>query len=927
VAHSIVGRAEELAIVERFMDDTLAAPRALVIEGEAGIGKSTILTELIGLVRERGAPVLICRPSPSELDLSYVGLIELLSGMDRQTIEALPGPQAKVIRMILRQEEPDGQFDRLSLYVAVSAAIRVLAADRPLLLAVDDAQWLDQPTARTLAFVVRRLADTAARVAVVRRSGEAVEWLGELTRAVPDDRLDTLSLAPIGPGDLSRILRRALGWAPAWPRIVRIAELSGGNPFYALELTRAVGGVRSGEDLDRPLLDGVLELAQARIAKLPSRVRDAAEMVSIPHTPTLELLQRLDPADADLDKTLEDAQRLGILTLDGKRIRFSHPILGAAVYGSIPAARQHRLHLAVAELATDLEERAHHLAQANDGPDTQVAQALADAAELAWRRGAPSAAADLLRLACLRTPAAEAEALALRRIAYGRLLHSAGDAPGAIAELQSLAAGLPAGLVRARALYHLMYITRVSGLLGRAVEYGLQAADEAAGHPSFQAEVYELLSRISDNDIERKLDAARRGIAALGQVPDPEAYLDFHVRAALVEAEFYAGLGIHLDRLDGLDVPAGTRFPPVRTAARGEDLIGRLLTFAGRIEEGMRILRGMYDRAMVENRSIVPSVLGWMAEGEIMAGRFESAAELAHEAIERAEQIGGAGGHPWEVGFHGVALAMLGRLEQAEAAAASVVTKAEADPAVDLDEMPARLALGLVALGRDRFAEAAAHLRRVDRVKQEAGIREPRLCAHAGDLIEALAGAGELDEAASVLARLRSEAESSASLWAQAVAARSEAMLLAAHGQLDDALASAQRALAFLAGLPMPFERARTLSVMGQIHRRRREKSLARQALTEALQGFVDMRAAVWADRTRAELTRIPLRRNDSGLTPTEETIARLAVEGLTNREIADRVFVSPKTVEVNLTRIYRKLGVRSRAALANRFAKDAGTA
>jgi DNA-binding CsgD family transcriptional regulator len=552
-----------------------------------------------------------------------------------------------------------------------------------------------------------------------------------------------------------------------------------------------------------------------------------------------------------------------------------------------------------------------------------MAVALEGAAEQAWRRGAPDAAADLLRLACRLTPPAEADVLALRRVAFGRLLHSAGDAPGAIAELGSLVASLPPGLIRARALYHLMYVTRLSGSLGRAVDYGVQAAEEAAGDPSFQAEVFEILSRISDDDIARKLDAARKAIEAIGRIPVPDPDVVFHVRAALVEAEFYAGLGIHLERLESSDPGTGQRFPPVRTATRGDDLIGRLLTYSGRIDDGLEILRGMYERASVESRSILPAILGWMAEAEIMAGRFAAAAELTREAIERAEETGRKGGNPWEVGFHGVALAMLGRLDEAGAAATQVLDMVEADPTVGLDAAPARVALGITAMAQGRFGDAVAHLRLLDRAKRAAGIREPRLCAHASELIEALVGAGELQEATEVLTRLEEEAATSEGQWSAAAAARCRALVLGAHGHLDEALEAAERSLSLFEGLPMPFERARTVFVMGQIRRRRREKRLARQALNKALTTFEDLGTTVWADRARAELARIPQRQAATGLTPTEETIARLAVEGLTNREIADRTFLSPKTVEVNLTRIYRKLGVRSRAVLASRFAAD----
>jgi DNA-binding CsgD family transcriptional regulator len=926
VVHEIVGRTDEVGALGGLLADPLAQPRALLIEGEPGIGKTTLLHQLFALARERGYTLLSCRPTRSEMDLSYVGLVELLGGVSEDVIDALPAPQARVLRMILRREEPDGTFDRLSLGVATVAAVRAIAAARPVLLAIDDVQWLDHPTARTLAFVLRRLATANVRIALVRSlapntsTDEVVDWPDELGRAMPAGRLDTIRLGPLGPSELSRILRRVLGWVPAWPRVVRIAELTDGNPLYALELTRAVGS-RSGDDLAGPLPESVAELARSRVGNLPPRVREAVELASIPRAPQLDLLRRLDPSALDLREALVAAAHNGIVTFDGDRIRFAHPILAAAAYGSIPPARRRELHRAVAMLSDELEERARHLATAAEGPDPQAALVLESAAEQAWRRGAPDAAADLLRSACRLTPATDSEALALRRIAYGRLLYSAGDAPAALAELGQVVADQPPGLIRARALYHLMYVTRLSGSLGPAVGYGLRAAADAADDPSLQAEVFELLSRLSDDDIGRKLEIARRGIEAIDRLADPDPEVVFYVRAALVEAEFYAGLGIHLDRLDGLDPGTGRRFPPVRTAMGGDDLIGRLLTYSGRIDEGLRILRGMYERASVAGRSILPAILGWMAEAQLMAGRFQAAYALTLEAIERSEETGGSGGTPWEMGFHAVALALLGRLDEAEAAAGPVLAGAAAESP---DGWPARLAFGLIEAARGRLPEAADHLRRLEEAKRSAGIGDPRLCHHVSDLIEVLVALGELAEAEAVLARLEEQAVSSDARWSLAAAARGRALLEAAHGRLDPALAEAQHSLSLLDGVAMPFERARTTFALGQIHRRRREKRLARQALEQAQRAFEELDAPIWAARARAELDRIPRQRETADLTPTEETIARLAGEGLTNREIADRTFLSPKTVEVNLTRIYRKLGVRSRAGLAGRLAGEA---
>jgi DNA-binding CsgD family transcriptional regulator/KaiC/GvpD/RAD55 family RecA-like ATPase len=920
MAQTIVGRTNEITAIERFLADPITEPSALLIEGEAGIGKTTLFNELLRIAAEGGQTVLRCRPARSEMDLSYVGMMELLGDLDEEVLHALPAPQARVMNLILRREEPEGPFDRLSLSVALLAAMGAEGSKGPMVLAIDDVQWLDQPTARTIGYVVRRLSRLPARIALVRRAETDHGWPFELEQALPDDRLTRLRLGPVGPSELSRMLRRKLGWAPAWPRVLRIAELSGGNPFYAFELTRALSGARSDEDVERLLPGSVTELVRSRLAKLPPRVLEAVELASVPRSPSVDLLRRLAPSALDLRDALATAERAGVLTLDGEQVRFAHPILAAAAYGAVPDARKQELHRAVALLSDDLEERARHLAMAAEGPDPEVAAALEGAAEQAWRRGAPDAAADLLRTACRLTPPADRDALAFRRVALGRIMHQAGDVPGAAVELESLVDALPPGPVRARALYHLMYVTRSTGSLGRAVEFGLQAAAEAEQDPSFQSEVFELVSRMADNDIALKLDTARRALEAIGKVTDPDPEVRFYANAALVEAEFLAGLGIHLDRLERFPSSIRPRFPPVRTAARADDLIGRLLLFSGRVDEGLAVLRGLYDRASVENRSLLSGVLGWMAEGELLAGRFAAAAALTEEAIERAAETGSPGGTPWELGFHGVALARLGRLDEAEAAGGRAVEMAEDDPTVGLDQSPGRLALGLVAMVRGRFDDAVDHLGTLDRMKREAGILEPRSVSHAGELVEALVGSGDLAGAGESLDRLEQDAERSGGAWSRAVAWRCRALLLGARGEIDAALEAADRSVEEFEPLSAPFERARALLVKGQLHRRRKEKLVARGLLQEALDAFEALETPTWAERARSELARISGRRSTTALTPTEETVARLAASGLTNREIADRAFLSPKTVEVNLTRVYRKLDVRSRAALRDRL-------
>src|SRR5207244_681100 len=175
-------------------------------------------------------------------------------------------------------------------------------------------------------------------------SGSVEPWPLELDRSLPDERRTVLTLGPLDPADVGRVLRRKLGWAPAWPRVLRIAELSRGNPFYALEIARSRGSVRSEGELDQPLPERLADLVHSRLAALPARARSVVEATSVLRAPTVDLVRRLIPRSVDLDRALEDAERSGVLTVDGGRLRFEHPILASATYASITKRRARQLH-------------------------------------------------------------------------------------------------------------------------------------------------------------------------------------------------------------------------------------------------------------------------------------------------------------------------------------------------------------------------------------------------------------------------------------------------------------------------------------------------------------------------------------------------------------------------------------------------------
>jgi DNA-binding CsgD family transcriptional regulator len=253
-----------------------------------------------------------------------------------------------------------------------------------------------------------------------------------------------------------------------------------------------------------------------------------------------------------------------------------------------------------------------------------------------------------------------------------------------------------------------------------------------------------------------------------------------------------------------------------------------------------------------------------------------------------------------------------GRLDRAAAAAAAAWSIAGNKER----EALARALLGFVALSRRDLAGAVAHLSAADEIIQRLGQREPAQHRFQPDLIEALIGTGDLDRAQAQVARLAARGEILPRPWTLATGARCRGLLLAARGELDGAAAAMREALAHHERLEMPFERGRTLLAYGQVLRRGNERRQARAVLGEALAVFGALEAPVWADRAREELDRMPVRRSATGLTATEEHIARLAAAGLSNREIAEQAFISLKTVEANLSRVYAKFGVRSRAQL-----------
>ena len=654
-----------------------------------------------------------------------------------------------------------------------------------------------------------------------------------------------------------------------------------------------------------PVPKEVQSLARARLARLPEPTLEALLLAASVSRPHVSLL------DVELRAPAEEA---GLVTVAGDgAVRFSHPLVASAVYESAPSGLRQRTHRALADQVTDPEESARHLALAATGPDEETAGALEHAAELVAGRGAVAVAAELEALAVRLTPDRETDALVRRQQTLADRLYFAGDATGARRELEALAARLPAGEQRSAVLLDLGSVVWSQGEGDPGLELLAQALAEAQ-EPAQLARIHSRISAMSE-DCDIGVEQGEAALALLDEQTDPLLY-SFALHN-VARWKLYAGGGADHEAIErGMRLQRDAASWEVSAVpaywARDFDQFD---TARARFEELLQAFEELGDEA---RRC---AALAHLAVIEAMTGRFDRAQALAAESRNLAEQTEQ---ETW-INISGWAqsyvAAQTGDAETARAGAEEVLARLEASPDATVERM-VRDVLGVAAFAAGDFEEADRELSRADAIDAAIHVREPAAERFHGDHAEAVIALDDLDRAELLVARLEERAQLIPRPWLCAVAARCRALLLAARGDVDGALRSARDALAAHEGLDMPVERARTVLVLGQLLRRSKQRREARAAFQEALDEFESVGSELWAKRVRAELARVPVRRAPGDLTPTEERIAGLAAAGLTNRVIAEQIFVSPKTVESNLARVYRKLSIRSRAELGRAMAE-----
>ena len=921
----VVGRGSELAAVERFVERAAGGLAALVLAGEAGIGKTTIWGAARGVAGRSGFAVLTARPARAEQGLTLGCLTDLFADVDDAVLGRLPEPQRHALEVALLRAAPSRELlDQRTISVAVAGLLRLLTQATPVLLAVDDAQWLDESSAAVVAYALRRLTDRPiGLLAAVRTTSPGDVGLDVLS-AVDSDRTERIDVGPLPLASLHRLLRDRLGLSFSRLLLVRIEAASGGNPLYALEIARALpdAAVPPSPPAPLPVPPSLGLLMTGRIAALPMPTRRALLLAAAAAEPTLETLERASPGVAG---RLRPAAADGVVTLDEGTVAFTHPLLAQAALGLAPSAELRRTHAVLAAATRSPDARARHLGQAADGPEEPVAHALAVAAVAARTRGATLDAAALYLDARRATPAGLADRrLDRARLAAECLFIDLSEIVQADAILEAAIADADPGPARAEALSLRAIVRYYHGRVPEAVAIGEQAIGEAGTDARRRATV---LGRVAfvvmQLDLERGLALVEDAIAlleGLGGPVDP----DLLANALLLRA--VADLGL---------------VRPTRTADVDRGL--RLITPDGRSWEregadgsafGIARLTDDLDRAIELNRELIraksgpggddPFNLVQLSGLLLYRGDWAEARRVADAAMEGYEREGRDLHPAW--GLRGVALVAVheGRLEDARRDAGEGLR-------IALDRGDAVVAafhrqiLAFAAHSVGEWEEADAQLSEAAALAARIAVRHPGRFKLAGDQVEVALALGDVDRAAAIETAFEQAARIAPTPWAVAVEARSAALLAAARGDLDGATAAFDRALLAHDLLPMPFERGRTLLLKGRLHRRRKEKRLADETLRAALDAFEGLGAAVWADHARAELARVGRRpRAPQELTATERRVAELAATGLSAREIAERAFLAPKTVGNVLGRVYEKLGIHSRAELGARMASVA---
>jgi len=911
----LIGRGREIAQLREFVAACEDGLSALTIEGEAGIGKTALFDAAIS--DAIGLRVLRVRCVDAESRLAYAGLADLLGERVSTAAAALPPPQRRALEIALLRAGSAGEHvEPHAVGRGVLGVLRLLAVQAPLLLAIDDAQWLDAASARALAFALRRLDGIRLGLLATSRATDGRPPLG-LDEVMSPARWHRLVLGPLRPDDLGELLDQRFPRPARRSLRSRVITVAAGNPLYATELMAAHLMSETSVDNSLKLPPRLEELLAGRLERLPQRAAEPLAAVASLAAPTVALVVAALGADANVG--LAYALDENVLQVSEGRLRFSHPLLAVASLNRLAPSVRRALHGRLAVSVADDEERGRHLVLSADGPDAETAAGAERAADLARARGAPEAAGLLAEAAIRLTPPGRAADLIRRRVAAGYHWVTAGEVSRGRAHMAAAMDAAPHGPARAELQWRLGMLAHLDGDLGQAIRLLETARTEAGEDHGLAVEatrrlagLYGLQGRMDDSVRcwRLALDAAR---VAGDQRAELET-LSYGHSAVLVGAATAAELRDRVERLAGVAGSFAPHEDPEAFLAWLHMLMGQPADAAGPLER-------LYQRAAEQGEEMGQVVVAaLLAEAELAAGNWERARQLAGAARNAGRQADVNRSFGSDLYIASLVEAHLGHLDHARAAATALVELAEHRGLIPL-LWQGRAVLGFVSLCSGDPQGAHTYFSVVIDSLRQLGVREWGLVHLVWSDLDALVELGEIGQAAVLAEDMRSRALSMGRRLELATAERGRGLVLAAQGDFAAAHAALRQSLAQHEQLDWPFERARTLMSLGLVLRRSKQRRAARDTLHQALAVFDQLGARLWSAKTTSELARIGGRVSaGDSLTASERRVACLVAEGRSNRQVADKLFLSVKTVAAHLTSVYAKLGVRSRAELARQL-------
>ncbi len=915
----VVSRKTEVCAIADFLASVVTEPGALVMEGEPGIGKTTLWLAAVEQARVRGFQVLAARPAATESALAYTSLADMLNGVDPAALTDLPAPQRVAVdQVLLRVDADHTPTDQRAVAAAFLSVVGGLADQARVLVAIDDLQWLDPSSRLVVAFAARRLSGPVGVLATIRTrvSGSAGSWL-QLPRP---DAVRWLAVPPLTLGALHAVICERLGRSFSRPTMVRIQQMSGGNPFYALELARAVSDGQPTKDASLP--DTLTELVRSTIRSQDPDVDDALLAAACLAAPTVDLVTGAVGADRpSVVALLEQAEDTGIIEIDGDRVRFSHPIFARGVYDDAAPLRRRAMHRRLAGVVEEPELQARHLALGSTGADPLTLRSLDAAAESARSRGAPAAAAELIDLAIGLggdTPQ--------RRIRSANHHFNAGDSGRARALLEETLAQLPAGLLRAEAAHLLGYVRLLDDSFPEAAELLEHSLAEAVDHPAVLVPMLVTLSFawVNAGRLDAATQRAEEAVANAERFGAPDSLSQsLSMRTVL---RLMRGHGVDEPSLRrALELEGRQATTPITFRASVHNAM--LLAWTGRLDEAHEEMTSIRRHCIERGEDAELAFVAFHgALTEIWRGNFADAELIVEDAVERAQQRGDD--MPLSVALTNRALlaAYAGRVDQARGDVSAAHAAARRCGSDRLGEWPTTT-LGFLEVSLGHYDAALATFKPLlAKLDAAPDATEIIAASFVPDAVEAMVGLDRVDSAEPLVAALEANGRRLDRPWMLAVGARGRAMLSAARGDIKDAVEAAEDAMGHHERLPMPFEQARTQLLLGQLQRRQRRNEAAAATLHSALDTFERLGTPLWANRARADLGRANIGpHGTAALTPSEQRVAELAASGMTNRNVAAALFISPKTVEANLARVYAKLGIHSRAELGGHMSEPEG--